>query len=60
MQGFVGSYLEQSLKLFMSQQQQVRDRVKSMVGVDPIETVASLAQRTMRAGDRCRRTSSRL
>jgi polyhydroxyalkanoate synthesis repressor PhaR len=45
MQGFVGSYLEQSLKLFMTQQQQVRDRVKSMVGVDPIETVTSLAQK---------------
>jgi polyhydroxyalkanoate synthesis regulator protein len=45
MQGFVGSYLEQSLKLFVSQQQQVRDRVKSMVGVDPVETVTSLAQK---------------
>jgi polyhydroxyalkanoate synthesis repressor PhaR len=45
MQGFVGSYLEQSLKLFMAQQQQVRDRVKSMVGVDPVETVTSLAQK---------------
>jgi len=45
MQGFVGSYLEQSLKLFMTQQQQVRDRVKSMVGVDPVETVTSLAQK---------------
>jgi polyhydroxyalkanoate synthesis repressor PhaR len=45
MQGFVGSYLEQSLKLFMTQQQQVRDRVKSMVGVDPVETVSNLAQK---------------
>ncbi|NJO12849.1 MAG: polyhydroxyalkanoate synthesis repressor PhaR [Gammaproteobacteria bacterium] len=45
MQGFVGSYLEQSLKLFMTQQQQVRDRVKSMVGVDPVETVSTLAQK---------------
>jgi polyhydroxyalkanoate synthesis repressor PhaR len=45
MQGFVGSYLEQSLKLFMAQQQQVRDRVKSMVGVDPVETVTNLAQK---------------
>ncbi len=45
MQGFVGSYLEQSLKLFTTQQQQVRDRVKSMVGVDPVETVTSLAQK---------------
>jgi polyhydroxyalkanoate synthesis repressor PhaR len=45
MQGFVGSYLEQSLKLFNMQQQQIRDRVKSMVGVDPIETVAGIAQK---------------
>jgi polyhydroxyalkanoate synthesis repressor PhaR len=45
MQGLVGSYLEQSLKLFMSQQQQVRDRVKSMVGIDPVETVSNLAQK---------------
>jgi polyhydroxyalkanoate synthesis repressor PhaR len=45
MQGVVGSYLEQSLKLFNTQQQQIRDRVKSMVGVDPIETVAGIAQK---------------
>lgn len=45
MQGVVGSYLEQSLKLFGSQQQQIRDRVKSMVGVDPIESVAGFAQK---------------
>ena len=45
MQGVVGSYLEQSLKLFSTQQQQIRDRVKSMVGVDPIETVAGIAQK---------------
>lgn len=45
MQGVVGSYLEQSLKLFNTQQQQIRDRVKSMVGADPIETVAGIAQK---------------
>jgi polyhydroxyalkanoate synthesis repressor PhaR len=45
MQGVVGSYLEQSLKLFNTQQQQIRDRVKSMVGVDPLETVAGIAQK---------------
>ena len=32
MQGLVSSYLEQSMKLFLTQQQQVRDRVKSVVG----------------------------
>jgi polyhydroxyalkanoate synthesis repressor PhaR len=45
MQGFVGSYLEQSLKLLNTQQQQIRDRVKSMVGVDPIETATGIAQK---------------
>ena len=45
MQGVVGSYLEQSLKLFSTQQQQIRDRVKSMVGVDPIEAVTGIAQK---------------
>jgi polyhydroxyalkanoate synthesis regulator protein len=45
MQGFVGSYLEQSIKLFLSQQQQMRDRVKSVVGVDPVGVVTGIAQK---------------
>lgn len=45
MQGFVGSYLEQSIKLFMSQQQHVRDRLKSVVGVDPVGMVTGIAQK---------------
>jgi polyhydroxyalkanoate synthesis repressor PhaR len=45
MQGVLGSYLEQSVKLFTSQQRDLRDRVKSVVGVDPVETVAGVAQR---------------
>ncbi len=45
MQGFVGNYLEQSIKLFMSQQQQMRDRVKSVVGVDPVGMVTGIAQK---------------
>jgi polyhydroxyalkanoate synthesis repressor PhaR len=47
MQGFVGSYLEQSLKLFMAQQQQLRDRMRSMVGMEPFGTVNSLAERNL-------------
>ena len=43
MQGFVSSYMEQSLKLFMAQQQQLRDRVKGMVGVDPVGVVTGIA-----------------
>ena len=45
MQSFVGSYLEQSLKLLMTQQQQIRDRMRSMVGIDPTGSVTSLAER---------------
>ncbi len=45
MQGFVGSYLDQSIKLFMSQQQHVRDRVKSVVGLDPVGMVSDIAQK---------------
>ncbi len=47
MQGVVGSYLEQSLKLFMAQQQQIRDRMRSMVGMEPFVTVATLAERNL-------------
>ena len=43
MQGMVGGYLDQSLRLFMSQQQQLRDRVKEVVGVDPVGMVAGIA-----------------
>jgi len=45
MQGFVGSYLEQSIKLFMNQQQQMRDRVRNVVGVDPVGLVSGIAQK---------------
>jgi polyhydroxyalkanoate synthesis repressor PhaR len=47
MQELVGAYLEQSLKLFLAQQQQVRDRMRSMVGTDPLAVVASLAERNL-------------
>jgi polyhydroxyalkanoate synthesis repressor PhaR len=47
MQGFVGNYLEQSLKLFTAQQQQLRDRMRSMVGMEPFGTVNGLAERNL-------------
>jgi len=47
MQGFVGNYLEQSLKLFTAQQQQLRDRMRSMVGMEPFGTVSGLAERNL-------------
>jgi polyhydroxyalkanoate synthesis repressor PhaR len=43
--GVMSSYLEQSMKLFSSQQREVRDRVKAVVGVDPVETVTHIAQK---------------
>jgi polyhydroxyalkanoate synthesis repressor PhaR len=45
MQSMVGSYLEHSLKLFMDQQQNLRDRIKSVVGIDPVGVVADVAQK---------------
>lgn len=41
-QNVASSYIEQSLKLFISQQQQVRDRVRNVVGVDPVGIVADI------------------
>lgn len=43
--GFMAKYLEQSMKLFMTQQQNLRGQVKRVVGVDPIEAVADAAQK---------------
>lgn len=45
MQGMVGGYLDQSLRLFMNQQQQLRERVKDVVGLDPVGMVAGIAQK---------------
>jgi polyhydroxyalkanoate synthesis repressor PhaR len=47
MQSFVGSYLEQSLKLLSSQQQQLRERVREVVGSDASEALASLTQKNI-------------
>ena len=44
MQSVVGSYLDQSMKLFLSQQQQMRDRIKSSPVLDPLSAVANLTQ----------------
>ena len=41
----MAKYLEQSMKLFMTQQQNLRGQVKRVVGVDPIEAVADVAQK---------------
>ncbi len=50
MPGFMGKYLEQSMRLFMTQQQNLRGQVKRVVGVDPIEAVADAAQKNFNRG----------
>jgi polyhydroxyalkanoate synthesis repressor PhaR len=44
-QDFVGRYLDESLRLFSREQRELRERFKSVVGVDPLETVTALAQK---------------
>jgi polyhydroxyalkanoate synthesis regulator protein len=47
MQGFVGSYLEQSLKLLSSQQQQIREHMRGVVGADAYDSIATLTQKNL-------------
>jgi polyhydroxyalkanoate synthesis repressor PhaR len=42
---FVGRYLDESLQYFAKEQRDFRDRFKSVVGVDPVETVTAVAQK---------------
>jgi polyhydroxyalkanoate synthesis repressor PhaR len=42
---FVRRYLDESLHLFAREQRELRDRFKSVVGIDPVETVTAVAQR---------------
>jgi polyhydroxyalkanoate synthesis repressor PhaR len=41
----IGSYLEQSFRLFASHQRDVRERTKNAVDADPFAAVANLAQK---------------
>jgi polyhydroxyalkanoate synthesis repressor PhaR len=47
MQGFVGAYLEQSLKLLASQQQQIRDHMRGVMGSETFDSIASLTQKNL-------------
>jgi polyhydroxyalkanoate synthesis repressor PhaR len=47
MQSLVGSYLEQSLKLLSGQQQQMRDQMRSMMGTDAYDSIATLTQQNL-------------
>jgi polyhydroxyalkanoate synthesis repressor PhaR len=44
-QDFVGRYLDESIQLFAKEQRELRDRFKSVVGIDPLETVTAVAQK---------------
>jgi len=45
MPGFMAKYLEQSMKLFLTQQQNLRGEIKKVVGVDPVAAVTDVAQK---------------
>jgi polyhydroxyalkanoate synthesis repressor PhaR len=42
---FVGRYLDESIQQFAREQRELRERFKSVVGVDPVETVTAVAQK---------------
>lgn len=47
MQGLVGSYLEQSMKLLAGQQQQIREHMRGVMGDDAYESIATLTQHNL-------------
>lgn len=47
MQGFVGSYLEQGLKLLSSQQQQFREGLRGVMGTEAFDAMAAMTQQNL-------------
>ena len=47
MQGLVGNYLEQSLKMLAGQQQQMREQMRGVVGSDAYDSIATLTQKNL-------------
>lgn len=45
MPGFLAGYLEQSMKMFVNQQQNLRGQIRRVVGADPLGTVADVTQK---------------
>jgi polyhydroxyalkanoate synthesis repressor PhaR len=45
LQDFVGRYLDESIRNFAREQRDLREKIKGVVGLDPVETVTSLAQK---------------
>ena len=59
LQDFVGRYLDESIQLFAREQRELRDRFKNVVGVDPLETVTTVAQRNYQRWRALQEESSR-
>ena len=49
MQGFMGSYLEKSLQVFLDQQQQFRSQLNNIMGRTPWSMLNDLTERNMDA-----------
>jgi polyhydroxyalkanoate synthesis repressor PhaR len=47
MQNVVGSYLEQSLKMLSTQQQQIREHLRSSMSTDAYDAISSLTQKNI-------------
>ena len=47
MQNVVGSYLEQSLKLLSTEQQQIRERLRNSMGSDAYDAISALTQKNI-------------
>jgi polyhydroxyalkanoate synthesis regulator protein len=47
LQGFMGSYLEKSLQIFLDQQQQFRSQLNSILGQTPWSMLNDLSERNM-------------
>ena len=47
LQGFMGSYLERSMRTFMEQQQQFRQQMEGMLGQSPWSMMGQLTERNM-------------
>ena len=47
MQSLVGSYLEQSLKMLSTQQQQIREHLRSSMSTDAYDAISSLTQKNI-------------
>lgn len=47
LQGMMAGYLERSLNLFIEQQTQVQDRMKTMMGNDPLSMMREMTERNL-------------